>query len=108
MLRLAEEGLRRLFRLADNAYLGLVSPVRHYTPKEIARTAELARARPTSAAAWPSDLILEFTGDVRAEFARAADPRWNQGPASSQPRRPMVLVAERLLPDPPTSLDEDA
>jgi hypothetical protein len=73
MLRLAEEALRRLFRIADNGYLGLVSPARHYTRREITRTSELARrASSTSPAKWPSDLILTFTGDVRCEFAGKA------------------------------------
>jgi hypothetical protein len=67
MLRLAETALRRLFRIADNGYLGLVSPARHYTRKEITRTAELARgASSTSPAKWQSDSILAFAGDVRS------------------------------------------
>jgi hypothetical protein len=67
MLRLAETALRRLFRIADSPYLGLVSPARHYTRKEIARTAELARgASSTSPAKWQSDLILAHKGEVRS------------------------------------------
>lgn len=101
MLRLAEAALLRLFRIADNGYLGLVSPARHYTPKEIAQTVELARARArasrTSPAAWQSDAILAFTGDIRSELS------WAKKRPEPQLRPPMVLVGERTLPEPPTS-----
>jgi hypothetical protein len=107
MLRLAEAALHRLFRIADRVprYLGLVSPAKHYTRWEIAFTAELARrAGATSPAKWQSDLILSFTGDVRNELVRAGRQRQKQQPASTPPRsHRMVLVAERILPDPPTS-----
>jgi hypothetical protein len=45
MLRLAEAAMHRLFHIDDKVlrYLGLVSPARYYTPKEIAQTAEWAR-----------------------------------------------------------------
>jgi hypothetical protein len=159
MLRLAEEALRRLFRIADNAYLGLVSPARHYTREQIVRTAKLVRrASTTSPAKWQSDLILTFTGDVRMALVgearqenqdRCAASPYSWGFASSwgitrealeavvasgrQTRlnygswldvlqaslkngtlpdlielskrrcsRPMILVAERTLPEPPT------
>jgi hypothetical protein len=70
MLRLAEAALLRLFCIADNPYLGLVSPARYYTRPEIARTAKLARrASRSSPAKWQSDWILTFRGDVRSEFA---------------------------------------
>jgi hypothetical protein len=71
MLRLAEAALLWLFHIDERtaAYLGLVSPARHYKRAEIARTAELARrASNTSPAKWSSDLILGFTGDVRLEL----------------------------------------
>jgi hypothetical protein len=77
MLSLAEAALLRLFRIADNGYLGLVSPARHYTRREIARTAEMARAsRATRAspANWQSDWILAFPTDVRVEFAGKVRP----------------------------------
>jgi hypothetical protein len=97
MLRLAEAALSRLFLFADRmpAYLGLVSPVRHYKRAEIAFTAELARrVRGNSPAKWHSDTILAFRGDVRSVLAGAGRQR-------RLPRSPMVLVGERTLPDPP-------
>jgi hypothetical protein len=76
MLRLAEAALLRLFHIDDRTggYLGLVSPGRHYTREEIARTAKLARraTSPASPAKWQSDLILTFRGDVRVELAGKA------------------------------------
>jgi hypothetical protein len=160
MLRLAEAALLRLFRIADNGYLGLVSPARHYTREEIARTVKLARrASRTSPLKWRSNLIVAFRGDVRVEFAgkntdqgRALPSSWSlprevfeaavaggrqtrlkygggldllqaqpeliellkrrsprvdvrqeQQSASTPPRSsPMILVAERILPEPPT------
>jgi hypothetical protein len=89
MLRLAEEALRQLFRIFDDrtlGYLGLVSPARHYTTKEIARTAEFARARVrasrTPPAGWSSGSILEFASDVRIELA----DKKNKDQGSSSPR----------------------
>jgi hypothetical protein len=99
MLRLAEAALRRLFLFADRApaYLGLVSPARYYKRAEIAFTAELARrSSGTSPAKWHSDWILSFTGDVRSELVRAGRQRRPH-------KRPMMLVAERILFDPPAS-----
>jgi hypothetical protein len=83
LLRLAEAALHRLFATLDplfrddrvSGYLGLVSLARHYTPWEIACTAQLARrARmsPASPANWRSDLILAFPGDVRVELGGKA------------------------------------
>jgi hypothetical protein len=77
MLRLAEAALLRLFQIADNDYLGLVSPARHYTRREIARTAEMARARRATSASpanWQSDWILAFPTDVRVELASKVRP----------------------------------
>jgi hypothetical protein len=94
MLRLAEAALHRLFAALGpmfrddrvSGYLGLVSPARHYTRWEIARTAQLARrARmsPASPANWPSDLILAFPGDVRSELvSKARQENKDQGTAS--------------------------
>jgi hypothetical protein len=100
MLRLAKAALNRLFRFADRVpwYLDLVSPARHYTREEIARTTKLARrAAKSSPAKWPSDLILAFAGDVRSELIELGRRRQKKQPANWQPR-PMVLVAERILP----------
>jgi hypothetical protein len=89
MLRLAEVALRRLFSFADGvpSCLGLTSPARYYTRKEIARTAELARrasrASPTSRAKWSSDWILAFRSDVRVELAgKGRQENGDQGSAS--------------------------
>jgi hypothetical protein len=76
MLRLAEAALRRLLCIDDRVRgcLDLVCPAHHYTPKEIAQTAEwaraLARASRKSPAALSSGLILAFTSDVRSELVR--------------------------------------
>src|SRR5262249_21360419 len=106
MMRLAEAALLRLFLIADRvpSCLGLASPARHHTRAEIARTAELARrASRMSPAKWQSGLILAFTGDVRSELVGSQIMQEQQS-ASTPPRsRPMILVAERTLPEPPTS-----
>jgi hypothetical protein len=87
MLRLAEAALRRLFNIDDRTagYLGLVSPARHYTRREIARIAELARALRASRASpanWPSDWILAFPSDVRVKLAgKARQENTDQGSA---------------------------
>jgi hypothetical protein len=107
MLRLAEAALHRLFATLDrlfrddrvSGYLGLVSPARHYTRWEIARTAQLARrARmsPASPANWPSDLILAFPGDVRSELVgKARQENKDQGSASPSS---WDIVREALKP----------
>jgi hypothetical protein len=167
MLRFAEAALHRLFHIDDRTAgpLGLISPARHYTREEIARTAKLARrASRTSPLNWQSAQILAFRGDVRVELAgkntdrRALPSSWSlprevfeapvaggrqtrlkygsgldilqanlksgaqpdltklakgrmprvdvrqdQQSASTPPRSsPMILVAERILPEPPT------
>jgi hypothetical protein len=118
MLRFAEAALHRLFAGLDrlfrddrvSGYLGLVSPARHYTRWEIARTAQLARGArmsPASPANRPSDLILAFRSEVRVELAgKVSQKNKDQGSASPTSWAIFREALKRLLANPWVDLRE--